>query len=205
MTTQVKICGLKTEAALAAALDSGADYVGLVFCAASPRNIDADTARAARRRGARPRQDRRPARRPRRPRARRGDRRRPTPTYIQLHGAETPERVADIAQRFRRPVMKAVQVASRADAEAALCLSRTAPTSSCSTPRPPADRAGALPGGNGVAFDWQALESVRGKLDSCWRAGSRRTTSARPSASPAPPRSTSPRASRAAPARRIPS
>ena len=36
MTVEVKICGLKTEAALDAALGSGADYVGLVFCAASP-------------------------------------------------------------------------------------------------------------------------------------------------------------------------
>ena len=45
MTIDVKICGLKTEAALEAALESGADYVGLVFHAASPRNIDLARAR----------------------------------------------------------------------------------------------------------------------------------------------------------------
>ena len=39
MSTKVKICGLKTESALEAALDSGADYVGLVFFPPSPRHI----------------------------------------------------------------------------------------------------------------------------------------------------------------------
>ena len=39
MTTKVKICGLKTEAALEAALAGGADYVGLVFFPPSPRNV----------------------------------------------------------------------------------------------------------------------------------------------------------------------
>jgi phosphoribosylanthranilate isomerase len=45
MTVKVKICGLKTEAALDAALQAGADYVGLVFYARSPRNVDLATAR----------------------------------------------------------------------------------------------------------------------------------------------------------------
>jgi phosphoribosylanthranilate isomerase len=45
MTVEVKICGLKTEAALDAALAAGADYVGLVFCTKSPRNLDLATAR----------------------------------------------------------------------------------------------------------------------------------------------------------------
>ncbi len=39
MTTEVKICGLRTQGALDAALDAGADYVGFVFYARSPRNI----------------------------------------------------------------------------------------------------------------------------------------------------------------------
>ena len=41
MPTKVKICGLKTEAALEAALAGGADYVGLVFFPPSPRNMRA--------------------------------------------------------------------------------------------------------------------------------------------------------------------
>src|SRR5512145_613704 len=52
-TTKVKICGLRTEAALAAALDGGADYVGLVFFPPSPRNLSPEAARplAAKARG----------------------------------------------------------------------------------------------------------------------------------------------------------
>ena len=53
MTTKVKICGLRTEAALEAALDAGADYVGFVFFGPSPRNVAPLTAGklAARARG----------------------------------------------------------------------------------------------------------------------------------------------------------
>ena len=43
MTTKVKICGLKTEAALEAALAGGADYVGFVFFGPSPRNVAPQT------------------------------------------------------------------------------------------------------------------------------------------------------------------
>ena len=45
MATKVKICGLKTEAAMEAALAGGADYVGLVFFPPSPRNVSPATAR----------------------------------------------------------------------------------------------------------------------------------------------------------------
>jgi phosphoribosylanthranilate isomerase len=53
MATEVKICGLRSDAALEAALAAGADYVGFVFHARSPRNISPDEARllAARARG----------------------------------------------------------------------------------------------------------------------------------------------------------
>ena len=46
MTTKVKICGLKTEAALEAALAGGADYVGFVFFPPSPRNVAPAAAKA---------------------------------------------------------------------------------------------------------------------------------------------------------------
>ena len=61
MSTQVKICGLKTEAALEAALAGGADYVGLVFFPPSPRSIDPAAATRARHEGAWPGQGRGPA------------------------------------------------------------------------------------------------------------------------------------------------
>ena len=161
MTIDVKICGLKTDAALDAALENGADYVGLVFHDASPRNVDAEKARrlAAKARG----------------KAKvvvllvdPDDLRLAevvaavAPDVIQLHGAETPERVAEIAQRFQLPVLKAVKVASAADAQAA--LSYDAADLILFDAKAPEDRPGALPGGNGVAFDWQVLEGVRGKL-----------------------------------------
>lgn len=162
MTIEVKICGLKTEAALQAALAAGADYVGFVFHEASPRNVDLATARAladlARGRakivallvdpddgrlaeviGA------------------------IAPDLVQLHGNETPERVADIAKLAKRPVMKAIKVARPADAEAALGYRDKADLILFDA-KAPEGREGALPGGNGVAFDWKALESVRGKL-----------------------------------------
>jgi phosphoribosylanthranilate isomerase len=162
MTVDVKICGLKTEAALAAALGGGADYVGLVFHAASPRNLDLETARQL-------------------AKVARGRAKivallvdpddaqlaevvaAVEPDLIQLHGVESPERVGEIAERFARPVMKAVKVAGAADAEAALAFAGKAALILFDA-KAPEGRAGALPGGNGAAFDWQALESVRGKL-----------------------------------------
>ena len=56
MTIEVKICGLRTQGALDAALDAGADYVGFVFYARSPRNIVPDeAARLPAKRAAKPR------------------------------------------------------------------------------------------------------------------------------------------------------
>jgi phosphoribosylanthranilate isomerase len=163
MTVEVKICGLKTEAALDAALAAGADYVGLVFCTKSPRNLDLATARqlAERARG----------------RAKivallvdPDDKQLEdvvaavAPDIIQLHGSETPERVAEVAKRFGRPVLKAVKVAIADDALAALAYAGKADRILFDA-KAPEGRAGTLPGGNGLAFDWQALAGVRGKLD----------------------------------------
>ena len=71
MTPIVKICGLSTPATLDAALSAGADMVGFVFFPKSPRHIGFETARVARRTGARPRADRG------------ADRRRPTMRCLQ--------------------------------------------------------------------------------------------------------------------------
>ncbi len=162
MTVEVKICGLKTEAALEAALSGGADYVGFVFHAASPRNIDPGSA------------------------AKLADKARGrakivallvdpddrlveevvtavAPDLIQLHGSESPERVAQIAARFKRPLMKAIKVESARDAQSALAYTGSVALILFDA-KVPEGRAGSLPGGNGVAFDWQALEGVRGKL-----------------------------------------
>lgn len=163
MTTEVKICGLTTEAALDAALAGGADYVGFVFHATSPRYIDPAAARVL------------------------ADKARGkakivallvdpddsqlarvvdalAPDMIQLHGGETPERVADIARRFKRPVMKAIEVAAAGDAQAALAYAGKADQILFDA-KAPKGSPRALPGGNGVPFDWQALDGVRGRMD----------------------------------------
>jgi phosphoribosylanthranilate isomerase len=159
MATKVKICGLKTEAALEAALAGGADYVGLVFFPPSPRNVTPAAAKelAAKARG----------------RARvvalmvdpddalidtvmaSAD-----PDLIQLHGEETPARVGEIRRRWGRPVMKAIKVETAADARAARAYQGAADFILFDA-RPPAEST--RPGGNGAPFDWWALAGVGDK------------------------------------------
>jgi phosphoribosylanthranilate isomerase len=163
MPVKVKICGLKTQAALDAALDNGADFVGLVFYPPSPRSVQPAVARTL------------------------ADRARGRalsvallvdpqdellerivsevgPDYIQLHGHEEPARVREIRERFARPVMKAVAVESAMQAESAFAYKLAADLILFDA-KAPASLAGALPGGNGLPFDWHLLDSVRGKLD----------------------------------------
>jgi phosphoribosylanthranilate isomerase len=154
--TLVKICGLKTEAALEAALDGGADFVGLVFFPPSPRNIAPEAAAplAARARG----------------RAkivallvdpddalieRVIDA--VSPDLLQLHGEETPERVRAIRQRFGKDVMKAIKVKSAEDVAEASRYHGAADLLLFDA-RPPAgaDR----PGGHGMTFDWRILQDA---------------------------------------------
>ena len=158
--TKVKICGLKTEAALQAALASGADYVGLVFFPPSPRNVSAATAKAlaAKARG----------------RAKivalmvdpddaliqsviaSAD-----PDLLQLHGDESPERVSEIRRRWGKPVMKAIKVETAADAQAALGYRGVADLILFDA-RAPEDST--RPGGNGEPFDWRALLGVKDQV-----------------------------------------
>src|ERR1700681_4801763 len=111
---EVKICGINDLAAMDAALDAGADLVGLVFFPPSPRAVTMDLAAklAARARG----------------RALvtvlvvdADDKllaeiiEHAKPDLLQLHGAKNTERVAAIQPRFGRPMMKAIPVAEAAD------------------------------------------------------------------------------------------
>ncbi len=156
MTPLVKICGLSTPETLDAALGAGADLVGFVRFAKSPRHVELDRAHAlsvqAKGRALRAvlvvdaddaalaeiveAMD---------------------PDLIQLHGSETPERVAAIRARFGRPVMKAVGIAAAADlAEVA----RHAGADRLLLDAKPPRDATALPGGNGIAFDWRLLAGL---------------------------------------------
>ena len=74
---------------------------------------------------------------------------------LQLHGAETPDRLAAIKRR-RLQVMKAVKVAGETDLQAAKAFFGVADWLMFDA-KAPKDLAGALPGGNALAFDWELL------------------------------------------------
>lgn len=154
MSVLVKICGLSTEATLDAALAAGADLVGLVHFPKSPRHVDLDRARALAERA--------------RGRAERvvllvdpddallaAVVERVAPDVIQLHGHETPERVAAVRARFGRPVMKALGIATAADLAGLPAYAAVADRLLLDA-KPPADAD--RPGGNGLAFDWSLIE-----------------------------------------------
>jgi len=155
-TVRVKICGVRDDAAIAAAHRAGAAYVGFVFHPRSPRHLGWDEAAALAAR---------------------------TPPglckvaltvdpddatlarlaalpvdMIQLHGAETPERVVAVRRIAGLPVMKAVGLRVAADLPALDAHARAADQVLCDAKPPPG---AALPGGAGVAFDWSLIAGRR--------------------------------------------
>jgi phosphoribosylanthranilate isomerase len=156
MSLLIKICGLKTSEALDVALDAGADMVGFVFFAPSPRHLGTSTARSL---GIRV-QDR--ARKV----ALTVDADDGTlaeimeslkPDLLQLHGSETPERVLAIKARFGRPVMKAIAVESRKDLDSIASYAGIADQVLFDARAP---RDATRPGGLGKPFDWHLLENL---------------------------------------------
>lgn len=157
MSVDVKICGIKTLPALNAAQEAGADYIGFVFFAPSPRNIapaDAAKLRAACKGRAKtvalfvdPADD-----------LIEQVMAEVDPDFIQLHGHETPERVAQIKALASRPVIKALPVGGEADTAAAGPYEGIADIILFDAK--PSGAKDALPGGNGVPFDWRAMRSI---------------------------------------------
>ena len=158
----IKICGLKTEEAVRAAVAGGASHVGFIFFAKSPRHVDVDTA------------------------ARLAALVRETgvltvavtvdandtyldeivsimkPDMLQLHGKETPERVAEVKARYGLPVMKAFAISTADD------LGKIAPFKGIADrflfdAKPP--KGSELPGGNAVSFDWSLLRALEPGTD----------------------------------------
>lgn len=154
MSIAAKICGLSSEVAVAAAVEGGAAYLGFVFYPPSPRAVsptraaaliaavpsgvqrvglfvDADDAliRAVLAEAA--------------------------IDILQFHGTESPDRIADVKVRFHRPVMKAIAVAAPEDVLAAGRYDDAADMLLFDA-KPPS-RIDALPGGNGLAFDWRLI------------------------------------------------
>jgi phosphoribosylanthranilate isomerase len=149
-----KICGLASEAAVTAAVEGGAAYLGFVFyppspravspleaarlCAAIPGGIarvalfvDADDDAIAAVLDAAP------------------------IDILQFHGTESPARVAEAKARFGCRVMKAVAIAGPDDVRSAARYEATADLLLFDA-KPPR-RPDALPGGNGLAFDWALI------------------------------------------------
>ena len=154
---RVKICGLKDQDHLRVAAAAGAGYVGFVFFPKSPRYLTLDQARELAVE---------------------------VPTglakvalvvdaddtvldelveavpldMLQLHGQETPDRVAEVRARYGLPVMKAVGVADEGDLPALAEHARAADQLLVDA-KPP--RGAELPGGNGLAFDWRLIAGRR--------------------------------------------
>ena len=154
---RVKICGLRTAADVEAVARAGAAYAGFVFFAKSPRNLSISEAKLVAL---------------------------AAPTglakvalvvnaddaaleailsqvpidMLQLHGAESPERVSEVRTRFGLPVMKAVGLSGEADLAAIMDYSLVADQLLIDAkPGSGTD----LPGGNGLAFDWRLLVGRR--------------------------------------------
>jgi phosphoribosylanthranilate isomerase len=152
---RVKVCGLRSRAEIADAVAAGAAYVGLVFFPPSPRHLTIADARwivpaipegvtrvALTVNAADPELEALLEAVPL--------------DMLQLHGAETPERVAEIRQRFGRPVMKAVGVAEEEDLEALSLYSSVADQILVDARAPKqSDR----PGGHGRPFDWRLVRT----------------------------------------------
>ena len=154
---RVKICGLRTQADVAAVAAAGAAYAGFVFFPKSPRHLTIEAAR---------------------------DLALAAPVglakvaltvdaddaaldaiveavpldMLQLHGHESPDRVAEVRARYGLPVMKAVGVADEGDLAAIFDYSTVADQLLIDA-KPP--RTAALPGGNGLAFDWRLVAQRR--------------------------------------------
>ncbi|WP_424984472.1 phosphoribosylanthranilate isomerase [Microbulbifer sp. S227A] len=154
---RVKICGLSDAQTLATAVAAGAAYVGFVFFAKSPRNVDIP--RATRLAEAVPDGVCKVALTVNADDATLEQLIESVPLdMLQLHGAEPPERVADIRARYGLPVMKAVGVADEGDLPALVDYQRVADQILVDA-KPPKDAE--LPGGNGLAFDWRLVSGRR--------------------------------------------
>ena len=152
----VKICGLSSAASLGAALDAGADMVGFVFFEASPRHVGLDQARALGDQVA-------------------GRARKValtvdaddaglaaviealSPDILQLHGHETPQRVAYVRTRFGLPVMRALGLAAPRDIDQVAQFDGIADYLLFDARAP---ETATRPGGNGEAFDWTLLRGL---------------------------------------------
>ncbi|MGA9658042.1 MAG: phosphoribosylanthranilate isomerase [Asticcacaulis sp.] len=165
MRIQVKICGISTLTAARTALENGADYLGFISFAKSPRHLSlqamAGLMQAIRHENIHE------------------NRNVPLvsvvvnpdddllealtttvkPDMIQLHGKETPKRVADIKSRFNIPLIKAISVSEKADLNQAAAYEPYVDYLMFDAKTP---KDAAMPGGLGLFFDWSLMHDYAG-------------------------------------------
>ena len=154
----VKICGLSTPETIEAGLASGANWIGFVFFPKSPRHVDYGKAKELVG--------------PVRGKASivaltvnasddelEAIDRSINPDIWQLHGSESPERVAEIKKTFSRPVMKALAIRDAEDLEPIHAYEAVADILLFDA-KPPRDMKTELPGGNGISFDWRLIKDL---------------------------------------------
>lgn len=157
---QFKICGLTTPAAVDAAIEARADYIGLVSFPRSPRHLSpAEAATLATRAAGRTKVvglfvDPADSLLAELVAAAKLD-------VIQLHGGEDPARVAAVRAAFGLPVWKALSVATKADVERAQAFNGAANLVLFDAKAP---KGAAMPGGLGLVFDWTLLAAHKGPL-----------------------------------------
>jgi phosphoribosylanthranilate isomerase len=156
MSLLVKICGLSTPEAFDAAIDAGADMLGFVFFAASPRNLGLGLAREL------GEHVRRRARKVALTVDATDDQLARivevlAPDMLQLHGRETTDRVVTVRTRFGLPVMKALPIERRDDLSPVYLYAEVADWLLFDARAP---RAANRPGGLGKPFDWRLLEKL---------------------------------------------
>lgn len=161
MTLDIKICGLKTPEAVAAALDGGASHVGFIFFEKSPRNVSPQAAGALRK-AALGRAQAVAVSVDADDEALDAIVEAMAPDMLQLHGSESPERVAAVKARYRLPVMKAFSIREAADLEG-IAPYRGIADRFLFDAKPP--KGSELPGGNGVPFDWRVLAALDGDVN----------------------------------------
>jgi phosphoribosylanthranilate isomerase len=156
MALDIKICGLRTVEAITRAAARGATHLGFIHFAKSPRHLSVDEMATLR------------------PAVPAGvklvvvsvdaddallaeitDRVRPD--LLQLHGRETPERVSAVRRLSGLPAIKALSIAAAADLDRLSAYRGVADGILLDAKRPAGSE---LPGGNGVAFDWNLLRAL---------------------------------------------
>ncbi len=155
MSVSAKICGINSRAAMEAAVNHGARFVGFIFYPPSPRFVEPEDAASL------------AALVP--PHVTKvGVFVDPDPTQIddimlqvpldvlQLHGTESPRNMDELRQTFRLPVVKAIKIAEAADVDLARSFEGHVDYLMFDA-KPPAEQDGLLPGGNALSFDWQLL------------------------------------------------